>query len=155
MLPSERGAHGLSGAWDGGSPRDGAPVAGRPTSSSPRPKPRSASRKASRPSDGIWHQREDRVKAHILGCFLCYVLSKTLEQWQHRAGLGRSPRTILDELGRIQSTDIVLPMTDGRAVRLRCVVRPDLAQARLLDRLGLDLPERLRIRPPALSIGEM
>ena len=103
----------------------------------------------------IWHQREDRVKAHILVCFLAYVLWKTLEQWQHRAGLGRSPRTILEELGRIQSTDIVLPTTDGREMRLRCVVRPDLAQARLLDRLGLVLPERLRIRSPALSTGEM
>jgi hypothetical protein len=103
----------------------------------------------------IWHQREDRVKAHILVCFLAYVLWKTLEQWQHRAGLGRSPRTILEELGRIQSTDIVLPTTDGREMRLRCVVRPDLAQARLLDRLGLVLPERLRIRSPALSPREM
>ena len=103
----------------------------------------------------IWHQREDRVKAHILVCFLAYVLWKTLEQWQHRAGLGRSPRTILAELGRIQSTDIVLPTTDGREMRLRCVVRPDLAQARLLDRLGLDLPERLRIRSSVPSIGEM
>ena len=95
------------------------------------------------------------MKAHILVCFLAYVLWKTLEQWQHRAGLGRSPRTILEELGRIQSTDIVLPTTDGREMRLRCVVRPDLAQARLLDRLGLVLPERLRIRSPALSTGEM
>ena len=103
----------------------------------------------------IWHQREDRVKAHILVCFLGYVLWKTLEQWQHRAGLGRSPRTILEELGRIQSTDIVLPTTDGREIRLRCVVRPDLAQARLLDRLGLVLPERLRIRSPDLSSHEM
>jgi transposase len=103
----------------------------------------------------IWHQREDRVKAHILVCFLAYVLWKTLEQWQHRAGLGRSPRTILEELSRIQSTDIVLPTTDGREMRLRCVVRPDLAQARLLDRLGLVLPERLRIRSPALSPREM
>jgi hypothetical protein len=103
----------------------------------------------------IWHQREDRVKAHILVCFLAYVLWKTLEQWQHRAGLGRSPRTILEELGRIQSTDIVLPTTDGREMRLRCVVRPDLAQARLLDRLGLVLPERLRIPSPALSTSEM
>ena len=103
----------------------------------------------------IWHQREDRVKAHILVCFLAYVLWKTLEQWQHRAGLGRSPRTILEELSRIQSTDIVLPTTDGRELRLRCVVRPDLAQARLLDRLGLVLPDRLRIRSPALSTGEM
>ena len=36
-------------------------------------------------------------------CFLAYVLWKTLEQWQRRAGLGNSPRTILQELGRIQS----------------------------------------------------
>ena len=95
----------------------------------------------------IWHQREDRVKAHILVCFLAYVLWKTLEQWQSRAGLGHSPRTILEELRRIQSTDVILPTVDGRELRLRCVVRPDLAQARLLARLGLALPERLRIRP--------
>src|SRR6266446_3750964 len=46
----------------------------------------------------IWHQRTDRVQAHIFVCFLAYVLWKTLEQWQSRAGLGNSPRTILDEL---------------------------------------------------------
>jgi len=103
----------------------------------------------------IWHQREDRVKAHILVCFLAYVLWKTLEQWQGRADLGHSPRTILEELGRIQSTDVVLPTTDGREMRLRCVVRPDLAQARLLDRLGLDLPERLRVQSPLVSTLEM
>ena len=28
----------------------------------------------------IWHQREDRVQAHILVCFLAYVMWKTLEQ---------------------------------------------------------------------------
>ncbi|MGH7354800.1 MAG: IS1634 family transposase, partial [Candidatus Rokuibacteriota bacterium] len=96
----------------------------------------------------VWHQRADRVQAHILVCFLAYVLWKTLEQWQRRAGLGRSPRTILDELRRIQSTDVVLPATDGRDLRLRCVVRPDAAQAALLDRLGLDLPQRLRVPAP-------
>jgi len=58
----------------------------------------------------IWHQKTERVQAHILVCFLAYVLWKTLEQWQSRAGLGNSPRTILDELGRIQSTDVVLPL---------------------------------------------
>jgi transposase len=99
----------------------------------------------------VWHQRADRVQAHILVCFLAYVLWKTLEQWQRRAGLGQSPRTILDELRRIQSTDVVLPTDDGRELRLRCVVRPDAAQAALLERLGLDLPERLRIRSPALE----
>jgi hypothetical protein len=93
----------------------------------------------------VWHQRADRVHAHILVCFLAYVLWKTLEQWQQRAGLGQSPRTILEELQRIQSTDVVLPTADGRELRLRCIVRPDAAQAALLDRLGLALPERLRI----------
>src|SRR2546425_1127549 len=95
----------------------------------------------------IWHQRADRVEAHILVCFLAYVLWKTLEQWQQRAGLGQSPRTILEELRGIQSTDIVLPLVDPtkRELRIRCVVRPDKAQALLLERLGLDLPERLRI----------
>src|SRR6266436_1687251 len=98
----------------------------------------------------VWHQRADRVQAHILVCFLAYVLWKTLEQWQQRAGLGQSPRTILEECQRIQSTDVVLPTEDGRELRLRCIVRPDSAQAALLDRLGLDLPERLRI-PPTLA----
>jgi transposase len=97
----------------------------------------------------IWHQREDRVQAHILVCFLAYVLWKTLAQWQSRAGLGNSPRTILDELARIQSTDVVLPLAEdpSRKLRIRCVARPDQAQALLLDRLGLRLPERLRPPP--------
>ena len=94
----------------------------------------------------IWHQKAERVQAHILVCFLAYVLWKTLEQWQQRAGLGNSPRMILEEIGRIQSTDVVLPLADDsrRELRIRCVVRPDTAQALLLDRLGLRLPERLR-----------
>ena len=103
----------------------------------------------------VWHQRADRVQAHILVCFLAYVLWKTLEQWQRRAGLGQSPRTIFDELRRIQSTDIVLPAEDGRELRLRCVVRPDAAQAALLDRLGLDLPQRLRVPTPVAKIAEV
>jgi len=99
----------------------------------------------------IWHQREDRVLAHILICFLAYVLWKTLEQWQSRAGLGNSPRTILQELAAVQSTDVVLPTATvpQRDLRLRCVVRPDRAQAALLQRLGLRLPERLRMPIPA------
>jgi transposase len=103
----------------------------------------------------IWHQRADRVEAHILVCFLAYVLWKTLEQWQRRAGLGQSPRTILEELRRIQSTDVVFPTEDHRELRVRCVVRPDAAQAALLDRLGLELPERLRIRSPLVKPAQM
>lgn len=94
----------------------------------------------------IWHQKAERIKAHILVCFLGYALWKTLQQWQSRAGLGDSPRTILTEVSRITAADIVLPLADasGRELRIRCVVRPDRAQAILLERLGLRLPERLR-----------
>jgi transposase len=93
----------------------------------------------------VWHQTAERVQAHILVCFLAYVLRKTLEGWSQRAGLGRSIPTLLEEFARIQSTDVILPTTDGRTVRLRCVVRPDKAQAILLYHLGLELPQRLKI----------
>jgi len=93
----------------------------------------------------IWHQREDRVQAHILVCFLAFVLWKSLEMWQQRAGLGNAPRTILEELARIQSHDVVLPTATHGQVRLRCVTQPDAAQAALLDRLGIVLPKRMRV----------
>ena len=93
----------------------------------------------------IWHQREDRVQAHILVCFLAFVLWKSLEMWQQRAGLGNSPHTILEELARIQSHDVVLPTATHGQIRLRCVTQPDPAQAALLDRLGIILPKRMRL----------
>jgi transposase len=94
----------------------------------------------------IWHRKAERIKAHILVCFLGYALWKTLQQWQSRAGLGDSPRTILTELSRITAADVVLPLADGsaRELRIRCVVRPERSHALLIDRLGLNLPERLR-----------
>jgi transposase len=93
----------------------------------------------------IWHQRAERVLAHILVCFLAFVLWKSLEMWQSRACLGNSPRTILEELTRIQSHDVVLPTATHGQIRLRCVTRPDAAQAALLDRLGVVLPKRMRL----------
>jgi transposase len=99
----------------------------------------------------IWHQREDRVQAHILVCFLAFVLWKTLELWQQRAGLGNSPRTLLEELARIQAHDVILPTHTHGDIRLRCITQPDAAQAALLDRLGIVLPKRIRL--PELAIA--
>jgi transposase len=101
----------------------------------------------------IWHHKAERIKAHILICFLAYVLWKTLQQWQSKAGLGDSPRTILTELSRIQSADIVLPLANDteRELRIRCVVRPEREQAILLQHLGLKLPDRLTV-PKMLAV---
>ncbi len=101
----------------------------------------------------IWHQRADRVEAHILVCFLAFVLWKTLELWQARAGLGNSPRTVLEEIKRISAHDVCLPTTTHGEIRLRCVTQPDALQAMLLDRLGVTLPKRLRLDHSALELA--
>ena len=91
----------------------------------------------------IWHQRRDRVQAHILFSFLAYAMWKTLQTWMERAGLGRGARTVVDELAQIRAVDVVLETTRSRKVRIGCVTRPTQAQQILLDRLGIELPERL------------
>jgi transposase len=107
----------------------------------------------------IWHQKEDRVRAHILVCFLAYVLWKTLAGWMQRSSLGDAPRTLLEEFAKIRSGDVVLQAqsTHGgplRTIRLRCVPEPDPAQKVLLSRLGLTLPKRLRrIDDPGTGIA--
>lgn len=96
----------------------------------------------------IWHQKEERVLAHILICFLGYGLWSALAQWMRRGGLGDAPRTLLGEFAKIKRGDVVLPalMADGsrRTIHLRCVPPPDEAQKVLLNRLGLTLPQRPR-----------
>ena len=95
----------------------------------------------------VYHQKGDRVRAHIFVCFLAYCLWKILEQWQSRAGLGNSPRTLLDELAQIQSADVKLPTETGALIRLRCVIKPEKHQQILLQHLGLALPQRMAIAP--------
>jgi transposase len=97
----------------------------------------------------IWHHKEGRVQAHILVCFLAYVLWKTLAGWMRGAGLGDAPRTVIEELAKLKSGDVVLKARSSqreqeRHIRLRCVTEPDEAQAVILRRLGLNPPRRLR-----------
>jgi transposase len=92
----------------------------------------------------IWHQKEDRVLAHILVCFLAYVLWKTLAALCQRAGLGNEPRCILEELQEIRVVDVVLPTRQGVEIRRRCVAKPSEHQEILLHQLGLNLPSRLK-----------
>jgi len=91
----------------------------------------------------IWHHLEERVQAHILFSFLAYAMWKTLEQWMARSGLGNGPRTVLEEFARIKATNVILPTSTGRNLKLQCVTTPDQAQRILLGRMGLVLPRRL------------
>jgi len=92
----------------------------------------------------IWHQKQDRVLAHILVCFLAYVLWKTLAALCQRAGLGDEPRRVLEELQEIRVMDVVLPTRQGVEIRKRCVTKPSEHQQILLHQLGLNLPSRLK-----------
>ena len=91
----------------------------------------------------VWHHKQDRVQAHILVCFLAYVLWKTLGQWCQRAGLGDEPRKIFADLQQISLVDVVLPTRTGVSIRKRCVSRPTDHQAILLQRLGLQIPAHI------------
>ncbi len=89
------------------------------------------------------------MKSHILICFLAYVMWKTLEQWMKQSRLGTAPRTLLEEIGKIKSGDVVLPLQEpsgsgSRDLRLRCVMEANEAQKALLDHLGVKLPRRLK-----------
>jgi hypothetical protein len=92
----------------------------------------------------IWRQKQDRVLAHILVCFLAYVLWKTLAALCEKAGLGHEPRRVLDELSQIRSIDVVLPTKDGPELHKRCVTKPTEHQTILLHHLGMVLPSSLR-----------
>lgn len=94
----------------------------------------------------IWHQKEERVLAHILVCFLSYVLWKTLGQRCQAAGLGHEPRRVFGELSKIKVVDVVLPTRAGVEIRKRCVTRPTDHQAILLQRLGLRLPASIKMK---------
>ncbi|HLQ43812.1 MAG TPA: IS1634 family transposase [Planctomycetaceae bacterium] len=91
----------------------------------------------------VWHQKQDRVLAHILVCFLAFVLWKTLAALCRRAGLGDEPRRVLSELSDLRVVDVILPTADGIELRKRCLSRPSEHQAILLHALGLELPSHI------------
>ena len=90
----------------------------------------------------IWHQKEERVLAHIFVCFVAYVLWKTLGQICTKAGLGNEPRRVLAELSDIRSMDVVLPTRSGPEIRTRCISKPTDHQKILLEKLRLKLPAK-------------
>jgi transposase len=94
----------------------------------------------------IWHQKEERGRAHILVCFLAYVLWKTFGRLCKQAGLGDEPRKVFWELSQIKLTDVILPTRNGKEICLQCVETPTRHQMILLDQLKLNLPRRFTRR---------
>jgi len=96
----------------------------------------------------IYHQKTDRVEAHILVCFLALALWRTLEMWMSAKHLGSSARKLLAEMATIKSMDVLLPVQRAETrteLRLRVVAKPEPHVAQLLAHLGLPLPTRSKI----------
>lgn len=95
----------------------------------------------------IFHQKTERVEAHILVCFLALALWRTLEMWMKGKGLGTCARQLVAEIATIKSLDVVLPVRTAEGttpLRLRTVAKPERLVAELLQHLGLHLPAGTR-----------
>jgi hypothetical protein len=88
----------------------------------------------------IYHQRDDRIEAHIFVAFLAYCLQVTLKHRLRSLAGGLTPRVVLEKFSLMQMVDVHLPTTDGRQLILSRYTEPDKDQQLLLQRLKLQLP---------------
>jgi transposase len=90
----------------------------------------------------IYHQREDRVEAHIFIAFLAYCVQVTLSRRLRDLAPGLTARAVLEKFAAVQMLDVHLPTTDGRTVILTRYTQPEDELRLLLERLKLELPSQ-------------
>ncbi len=96
----------------------------------------------------LYHQKENRIEAHIFVAFLAYCLHVTLRRWLLDLAPGLTPRSVLEKFAAVQMVDVHLPTTDGRRVILPRYTQPEKELQVLLDQLKLELPEQ---PPPRIT----
>jgi hypothetical protein len=99
----------------------------------------------------IFHQRPDRIEAHLFVAFLAYCLSITLRQQLRGVAGGLMPRAVLEKMATVQMLDVRIPVLDGRELLLTRHTEPRADVALLLAHLNLTLPPQPppKIRYPA------
>lgn len=93
----------------------------------------------------VFHQKQERVAAHILVCFLALAMWRVLELWLKARAMGDTARQVVQELATIHSMDLLLTIREHGQTRLRIVGKPESLAADLLANLGLKLPARPKI----------
>jgi transposase len=96
----------------------------------------------------IYHQKDERIEAHIFVAFVSYCLQATLKQRLRTLAPGLTPRAVLEKFAGIQMVDVHLPTTDGRHLILSRYTEPDADQKLLLQRLKMVLPQQ---PPPRIA----
>ena len=96
----------------------------------------------------IYHQREDRIEAHIFVAFLAYCLHVTLRAKLRGKAPGLTPRAALEKFARMQMLDVHFPTTNGREWIFTRYTQPEKDQQLLLEQLGWCLPAQ---PPPKIT----
>lgn len=96
----------------------------------------------------IYHQKIERIEAHLLVAFLAYCLSITLRQRLKALAGGLMPRVVFEKLATVQLLDVRVPTTDGRELLLVRRTEPERDVTLLLTRLNLTLPPQ---PPPRIT----
>ena len=96
----------------------------------------------------IYHQRQDRIEAHIFVAFLAYCLHVTLQAKLRAKAPGLTPRAVLEKFTAMQMLDVHFPTTDGRELIFTRYTQPDKELQILLEQLGWRLPAQ---PPPQIT----
>ena len=101
----------------------------------------------------VYHQREDRIEAHIFVAFLAYCLHVTLRAMLRPHAPGLTPRAALEKFKAVTMIDVHLPTSDGRTIILPRHTQPEVDLQLLLHAMKLKLPAQPppRIRSPQVA----
>jgi hypothetical protein len=102
----------------------------------------------------VFHQREQRVEAHIFISFLAYCLQITLQRRAHALAPGLTARSTLEKFAAVQMIDVHLPTTDGRELVLTRYTQPEPELQLLISQLKLVLPPQPQPRVTAAAITD-
>ena len=98
----------------------------------------------------IFHQKEDRIQAHIFVAYLAYCLHVTLQGKLRQVAGGLTPRTLLEKFATMQMMDVFFPTEEpGKELLFRRYTQPEKDHQMLLAQLGWQLPEQ---PPPRISV---
>ncbi|MBI3358474.1 MAG: hypothetical protein HY037_02640 [Nitrospirae bacterium] len=96
----------------------------------------------------IYHQKEERIEAHIFVAFQSYCLFVTLGQRLKALAPGLTPRSVLDKLGELQMIDVHLPTGRRSGDHPVAFTQPTKDHQILLNQMKLNLPHQ---PPPRIS----
>ncbi len=100
----------------------------------------------------IFHQRMERIEAHIFIAFMAYGVHVSLGQRLKALAPGLTTRSALEKFGAMQMIDVHIPTSDGREVILSRYTQPEAEQKILLEKLKLKLPEQ---PPPKITAAQL